>query len=290
MSDSEDDIPISALAGAGPAASANGAAAATSARKASANGSSSAAPFSAADGDSDSDSEDESILKMAKSIKEEYTKVPGKKKQSASRKSSETKEKSKEKKSKEKKEKSAKASSKKRSREDSSSSPSRKKTKTASSSTKRASASTSTAGLTVLGKHLLVEQILKRWKYCLPSWPQGVKKEAPEGYITCGFQGLFIGVQSDTLGNILDMRDKKNGQPPIRSVLLQLDSAELREILSKGIDAQREDLMKSKLSESASSYAETLALLDSDAKTLKGFKPLKLEKEFKAFLKKKGKL
>mmetsp|Transcript_13472 Transcript_13472/g.38145 ORF Transcript_13472/g.38145 Transcript_13472/m.38145 type:complete len:87 (+) Transcript_13472:383-643(+) len=86
------------------------------------------------------------------------------------------------------------------------------------------------------------------------------------------------------------MRDKKNGQPPIRSVLLQLDSAELREILSKGIDAQREDLMKSKLSESASSYAETLALLDSDAKTLKGFKPLKLEKEFKAFLKKKGKL
>jgi len=86
------------------------------------------------------------------------------------------------------------------------------------------------------------------------------------------------------------MRDKKNGQPPIRSVLLQLDSAELREILSKGIDAQREDLMKSKLSESASSHAETLALLDSDAKTLKGFKPLKLEKEFKAFLKKKGKL
>eukprot|EP01031_Cornospumella_fuschlensis_P043646 gene43646-53376_t len=60
-------------------------------------------------------------------------------------------------------------------------------------------------------KGLLVQRLLVRWWYAI-EWP--IKEEigtAPEGYESLeGFPGVFISTKSESLGTILDLRNKAN--------------------------------------------------------------------------------
>uniref|UniRef100_A0A7S2SQF0 Uncharacterized protein n=1 Tax=Mucochytrium quahogii TaxID=96639 RepID=A0A7S2SQF0_9STRA len=154
----------------------------------------------------------------------------------------------------------------------------------ASKRTKTSNSATSTAGLPsgALEKQAIVEGILRRWTYCLPDWPDTSQIGGPpKGFVECGFPGLYIGVENDTLGEVIDRRDKENGCPPIQSTLLKLPTKELQSYLRYGIEKQIAHLEENKADHATSVYRETRAALLKESKQARAYNATKIDKEYK---------
>ena len=91
------------------------------------------------------------------------------------------------------------------------------------------------------GKSKLVYGILKRWSYCLPRKSNGKVHVPEKNYIRCGFDGVFVGVRGDVIGNIIDKRSY-DSLTPTYDALMTHSALELQKMLVNGIDAQIADL------------------------------------------------
>ena len=89
-----------------------------------------------------------------------------------------------------------------------------------------------------MGKHNLVSAILRRWKYCLDSWPGEIKVQPPQGFIEAHVCGLYVGVANSVLGQLKDLRPYEDGKTPSMASLLSKKAIDLRDLLIKGIQNQ----------------------------------------------------
>ena len=97
-------------------------------------------------------------------------------------------------------------------------------------------------------KEQIVEKILRRRSYCLDEWPpEGLTLDSSHAseFITCGIKGILVGFRGESTGLIKDLRPQ-NGLIPSVNCLLKKPTSELKELLLKGIEAQRADLEKHK--------------------------------------------
>mmetsp|Transcript_6284 Transcript_6284/g.8248 ORF Transcript_6284/g.8248 Transcript_6284/m.8248 type:complete len:374 (+) Transcript_6284:190-1311(+) len=137
-------------------------------------------------------------------------------------------------------------------------------------------------------KHDLVEQVLVRWQYCMPKWPQDKEdNEMPSGFIHCGFPGVFMGFRGDVCGEVIDNRSR-TGVPSLNA-LLGRPAKELKELLLVGLAKQKEALVEHKDENSTDVFSETSKALDKQLKEAKKLNPDKIEKDYAKANKTKGK-
>jgi hypothetical protein len=119
---------------------------------------------------------------------------------------------------------------------DNKSSSSRRESTPAKSSSSSAAASKSAEFYETL-KGQLVQKLLIRWWYAI-EWPKESEiGHPPPGYESLdGFKGVFVSTRTDSLGQILDLRDKTNC--PCLSNLVKKPSSELKELAVTAIKNQ----------------------------------------------------
>jgi hypothetical protein len=112
-----------------------------------------------------------------------------------------------------------------------------KPTKSRSSSSGQTTARKSIAFYEETSKGMLVQRLLVRWWYAI-EWPKKHEiGQPPHGYESLeGFPGVFISTKSDSLGTILDLRNKTNC-PSLRN-LSNWPSSELRSTCITAYEAQ----------------------------------------------------
>lgn len=91
-------------------------------------------------------------------------------------------------------------------------------------------------------KGKLIQTLLVRWWYAI-EWPKGEDiEEPPGGYEPLdGFLGVFVSTSTDSLGEILDLRDKSTC--PCLSNYAKKPSAEIKELCTVAIEAQMKALI-----------------------------------------------
>ena len=97
-------------------------------------------------------------------------------------------------------------------------------------------------GLPRMEKHNIVSAVLRRWKYCLDSWPGELPKEPPAGYIEAHVPGLYVGSSNLVMGQLKDLRPFEERKTPSMTSLLSIKTVDLRDILIKGITEQMKHL------------------------------------------------
>lgn len=97
-------------------------------------------------------------------------------------------------------------------------------------------------GLDRMDKHNVVSAILRRWNYCLDEWPSDLPSQPPKGFMAGHVKGLYVGQETSVFGQLKDVRPFTNGSTPSMKSLLSVKTAELREILMKGIEKQKLEL------------------------------------------------
>ena len=118
---------------------------------------------------------------------------------------------------------------------------------TASSTTARSnyvSASTELYGKCEKGK--LIQSLLCRWWYAF-DWPDPSKlpKTPPPNTDSLdGFPGVYVYTRGESVGKLLDLRDKDSPNCPNFSNMCHKSSTELKELLLKAIDEQKRVLVK----------------------------------------------
>mmetsp|Transcript_2890 Transcript_2890/g.6726 ORF Transcript_2890/g.6726 Transcript_2890/m.6726 type:complete len:289 (-) Transcript_2890:71-937(-) len=162
----------------------------------------------------------------------------------------------------------------------------RKKRKTMTSASKSAQIAVASTAAEETEKHALVANILKRWQYCLPYWPDmsNVPKP-PKTFIETGTKGVYVGIAPDNLGEIRDLRPR-DGKAPIFSVLIKYPVKELREDLINGITKQQKALDDNKSRYPEDWYNKVTKLLKTELRNAKAIKHIKVEAEFIGWSKK----
>jgi len=92
-------------------------------------------------------------------------------------------------------------------------------------------------------KGALVQKLLVRWWYAW-SWPLPEEiGKPPQGYEKLdGFPGVFVSTRTDSLGTILDLRDKTNC-PSLKNMITK-PSSELKELCRKAYENQIQQLIE----------------------------------------------
>ncbi|GBG32163.1 Hypothetical Protein FCC1311_083882 [Hondaea fermentalgiana] len=135
-------------------------------------------------------------------------------------------------------------------------------------------------------KHTLVGNILKRWQYCLPYWPDLSNVEKPpKTFIETGTKGVYVGIAPDNLGEIRDLRPR-DGKAPIFSVLIKFPAKELKEDLVNGIAKQQKALEDNKDRYPSDWFQTVSKLLKAEAKTARALVPSKIDAEYKTWARK----
>eukprot|EP01038_Epipyxis_sp_PR26KG_P007112 gene7112-9706_t len=126
-------------------------------------------------------------------------------------------------------------------------------------------------------KGYLVQQLLVRWWYAI-QWPKPEEiGEVPPGYESLeGFEGVYISTRTDTLGRILDLRNKDNS--PCLTNLSKYTSAKLKELCIKAIEEQIKQLREHEGDDTALE-----PILKDELKTVKNIDPASADKEAKKY-------
>uniref|UniRef100_A0A7S2WPV8 Uncharacterized protein n=1 Tax=Rhizochromulina marina TaxID=1034831 RepID=A0A7S2WPV8_9STRA len=93
-------------------------------------------------------------------------------------------------------------------------------------------------------KGQLVQKLICRWWYAI-DWPSpaDLAKPVPAEYEPLdGYPGVYICIKGGEMGNIIDHRDHENG--PSFSNFKAKNSGELKELLLKALDTQKERLVE----------------------------------------------
>ena len=93
-------------------------------------------------------------------------------------------------------------------------------------------------------KGKLIQNLLCRWWYAI-SWPEleSLPKEIPKNHDALdGFPGVYVATSGSSVGKIMDRRNHDTA-PNFKNMALK-SSAELKELLAKAIQKQREVLIE----------------------------------------------
>lgn len=91
-------------------------------------------------------------------------------------------------------------------------------------------------------KGQLIQTLLCRWWYAI-TWPENIPSEPPKYYDSLdGMPGVFVCTSGESVGKILDMRDMT--KCPNFKNFAQKPSSELKDLVIKALNAQKEALIK----------------------------------------------
>lgn len=130
-------------------------------------------------------------------------------------------------------------------------------------------------------KGLLIQRLLCRWWYAI-TWPSTDLPPPPKGHDALdGFPGVSIGTSGDSVGQILDRRDKDTC--PSFANFVAKPSEELQSLLLKALEEQKKQLISHE-----GSGTSTEKELDKLIKWAAKVKPAKADKEAATILKASG--